>query len=82
MLSYYKKKAKDTSTILIKEKLQENNFALATIHRAENTNDPERLKGICKALNEIHKIIPVVLPLSPHTCVCELSEHPTRCKDH
>jgi UDP-N-acetylglucosamine 2-epimerase len=42
-------------------------FYLATIHRAENTDDPERLKSILRALDEIGKKIPVVLPLHPRT---------------
>lgn len=43
------------------------NFALATIHRAENTDDPERLKSIFNALEEINKKTPVYLPLHPRT---------------
>ena len=42
-------------------------FYLATIHRAENTDDPERLKSILRALDEIGKKVPVVLPLHPRT---------------
>lgn len=44
-----------------------NSFVLATVHRAENTDNPERLKQIIRALNEIHKEIPVVCPLHPRT---------------
>ncbi len=64
---FYRKKAKEISCILKKETIQQNGFVLATLHRAENTNDPERLKSICQALNEIHKTLPVVLPLHPRT---------------
>ena len=42
-------------------------FALATVHRAENTNDAERLRGIFKALNNIGKKINVILPIHPRT---------------
>jgi UDP-GlcNAc3NAcA epimerase len=43
-------------------------FALATIHRAENTDDPARLMGIVSALEQIaREICPVVLPLHPRT---------------
>tara|TARA_B110000046_G_C12983583_1_gene394549 strand:- start:712 stop:1794 length:1083 start_codon:yes stop_codon:yes gene_type:complete len=43
-------------------------FCLATLHRAENTNDPEKLKCIVNALNDIHaNKIPLVLPLHPRT---------------
>lgn len=41
---------------------------LATIHRAENTDDPERLAAIVTALNRIHDTrMPVILPLHPRT---------------
>ena len=50
------------------EHLPANNFILATLHRAENTDDTERLKQIVNALNTIHQTIdPVVLPLHPRT---------------
>lgn len=42
-------------------------FILTTIHRAENTDDPQRLTGIFTALNEIAATTPVVLPLHPRT---------------
>ena len=43
-------------------------FALATIHRAENTDDPERLRRILSALDTIAATVcPVVLPLHPRT---------------
>ena len=46
----------------------ESNFIVATLHRAENTDDPARLKAIVDALNYIHNnILPVVLPLHPRT---------------
>jgi UDP-GlcNAc3NAcA epimerase len=37
------------------------------LHRAENTNDPARLKSICEAFNEINQQVKVVLPLHPRT---------------
>lgn len=47
---------------------QARQFALATIHRAENTDDPERLRRILWALERIAATIcPVVLPLHPRT---------------
>ncbi|MBB3185656.1 UDP-GlcNAc3NAcA epimerase [Halomonas fontilapidosi] len=43
-------------------------FILATLHRAENTDDAERLTNIVQALNQIHQEkAPVVLPLHPRT---------------
>lgn len=43
-------------------------FILTTLHRAENTDNPERLAAIVKALNHLHHhVAPVVLPLHPRT---------------
>lgn len=43
-------------------------FILATLHRAENTDDPIRLSAIVNALNVLHHTVaPVVLPLHPRT---------------
>lgn len=41
------------------------NFILATVHRAENTDNSEKLKNIVDALNRIN--IPIILPLHPRT---------------
>ncbi|GIU01301.1 UDP-2,3-diacetamido-2,3-dideoxy-D-glucuronate 2-epimerase [Sulfurovum sp. TSL6] len=42
-------------------------FVLCTIHRAENTDDENRLKNIFEALDEIAKEKQVILPLHPRT---------------
>lgn len=42
-------------------------FVLGTIHRAENTNDLNRLSSLVNALNEIQKSEQVVVPLHPRT---------------
>jgi UDP-GlcNAc3NAcA epimerase len=42
-------------------------FILVTLHRAENTDDPDRLKSIFHALNSISEDIPVVIPVHPRT---------------
>lgn len=43
-------------------------FILATLHRAENTDSPERLGNIVNTLNQLHReLAPVVLPLHPRT---------------
>lgn len=64
---FYRERAKSQSSCLEKLALSEGNFALATCHRAENTDNPERLGGITAALGQIAKNIPVVLPLHPRT---------------
>lgn len=45
--------------------LQEGGFHLCTIHRAENTDDPDRLKNILSGLATSD--LPIVLPLHPRT---------------
>lgn len=45
--------------------LSDNPFVLCTIHRAENTDDEQRLRGILGGLAEA--AFPVVLPLHPRT---------------
>jgi UDP-N-acetylglucosamine 2-epimerase len=43
------------------------NYYLVTLHRAENTDDPKRLKSILRAMSKIGKDMPVILPLHPRT---------------
>lgn len=71
---YYSKLAEKKSGILKKlsfftpnSTLSTPNYYLATLHRAENTDDPKRLKSILRALNEIGENTPIVLPLHPRT---------------
>lgn len=47
------------------QNLTEKKYYLATIHRAENTENPVNLSNIFKALSELDK--PVLLPLHPRT---------------
>ena len=42
-------------------------FYLATVHRAENTDDKAHLENIIEALDAIAEHVPVVLPLHPRT---------------
>ena len=42
-------------------------FCVCTVHRAENTDSVERLRGIVAAIEEIATDVPVVLPLHPRT---------------
>ena len=43
----------------------ENDFVLCTIHRAENTDDPKRLRNIFRGLGDSNE--PVILPMHPRT---------------
>ena len=47
--------------------LQEKGYVLATIHRAENTDHPQRLAAIVDALTATARSLPVVWPLHPRT---------------
>ena len=42
-------------------------YVLATIHREENNESPQKLKAIIEALNEIRKVMPVIMPCHPKT---------------
>jgi UDP-N-acetylglucosamine 2-epimerase len=43
-------------------------YAFATVHRAENTDSPDRLRSIVRALAELHAgDLPVVMPVHPRT---------------
>lgn len=57
--------AEQSSDIMSRLRLEPKSFYLATVHRAENTDDPERLAGILAAFERIDK--PIVLPLHPRT---------------
>ena len=65
---YYGDRARSESKILDSLSLKEKGFALATCHRAENTDDLRNLEQILSALSEIHSAhLPVVLSLHPRT---------------
>jgi UDP-GlcNAc3NAcA epimerase len=55
------------SAVLDRQKLAPGGYVLATIHRQENTDDPDRLRGIFEGLAHVAREIPVVLPLHPRT---------------
>jgi len=61
--------ANKNEIILNSNQLEKNNFILATIHRNNNTDEPERLNAIFSALNKITEQhhIDIVLPLHPRT---------------
>ncbi len=63
----FRDQARQRSTVLQRLGLTEKAFTLATCHRAENTDDPTRLKQIMSALGSIANDLPVVLPLHPRT---------------
>jgi len=66
---YFKKLAFEKSTIIKDQKLSNNEFILCTIHRNNNTDNPERLNTIFGTLNElsIANKLDIVMPLHPRT---------------
>jgi len=65
---HYTGVADKLSDVLHRLKLNPGNYGLVTIHRAENTDDPVRLKNIFKGLEQIvREGLPLVLPLHPRT---------------
>jgi UDP-GlcNAc3NAcA epimerase len=64
---FYGQKAEQRSDILKKLMLESKKYILATIHRAENTDDPRRLRAIFDGLCEASRKFLVVIPLHPRT---------------
>jgi UDP-GlcNAc3NAcA epimerase len=58
-------RARASSTILRRLELKEQGYLVATIHRAENTDDLVRLRNILSAFNQIEETI--VFPIHPRT---------------
>lgn len=59
--------ARERSTVFRDLDLEEGGYALATVHRAENTDDFARLRKVMSWLEARAKERPVVLPLHPRT---------------
>jgi UDP-GlcNAc3NAcA epimerase len=56
------------SDVLARHGLTPKQFLLATVHRAENTDDPARLQSILQALSNLASAArPLLLPLHPRT---------------
>ncbi len=65
---YYGQKAEAGSRVLERCGLKPKAYALATVHRAENTDDPDRFFSIFSALDQIAREgLPVLVPLHPRS---------------
>ncbi|QWG14892.1 UDP-N-acetylglucosamine 2-epimerase (non-hydrolyzing) [Bradyrhizobium sediminis] len=64
---FYKTLARQQTNILARLGLEEGRYLLATCHRAENTDDPQRLSQIMQVMVELARDFPVVFPLHPRT---------------
>ena len=61
------RRADERSEILARLGVEREAFVLATVHRAENTDDPARLRAIMQGLDQVAGDVPVILPLHPRT---------------
>ena len=66
---YYSSMAEEKTDILNRLGLTNEEFALATIHRGNNTDNPQRLSAIFEALLEVTQqfAIKIVIPIHPRT---------------
>lgn len=66
---YFSAVAESKSNILQELKLKDKKYILSTIHRDNNTDNPERLEAIFKAMHDIsiNNSIDFVVPLHPRT---------------
>jgi UDP-N-acetylglucosamine 2-epimerase (non-hydrolysing) len=56
-----------SSRILDRLGLDANGYALVTLHRPSNVDDPETLRGILEALRDVAARVPVLFPAHPRT---------------
>jgi UDP-GlcNAc3NAcA epimerase len=59
--------AERRSVVVGKMGLESREYVLATVHRAENTDNPERLRAIIGGLALLAEDLPVVFPMHPRT---------------
>ena len=60
-------RARGESSILAREGLSPKGYQVATIHRAENTDNPERFERVLAWLEQAAQTMPVVMPVHPRT---------------
>lgn len=64
---HYAQAAEAKSHILKRLGLNRRQYLLATAHRAENTDNPQRLAAIVSGLSQLAQEMPVVFPMHPRT---------------
>lgn len=67
---HYSKQVDDGGALLCRLGVEAGQYALATVHRAENTDDQARLHELFEGLALVARERPVVLPLHPRTRGC------------
>jgi UDP-GlcNAc3NAcA epimerase len=66
-LFYSEITSRRSESALVRHNVKRGEYALATCHRAENTDDSKRLREILAGLSEVGAEMPVILPLHPRT---------------
>ncbi|MHA1294885.1 MAG: non-hydrolyzing UDP-N-acetylglucosamine 2-epimerase, partial [Promethearchaeota archaeon] len=51
----------------LKNKINKTKYAIVTLHRPSNVDDPKKLEGILNALNILSNEIPIIFPAHPRT---------------
>jgi UDP-GlcNAc3NAcA epimerase len=64
---FYASRALSRQHILRSFGVEPHAYLLATIHRAENTDEDSRLRAICEALLRVSRDLPVIFPVHPRT---------------
>ena len=57
----------DADSVLSRYGVEKSRYVLATAHRAENTDDPDRLRNLIVGLENVARQIPILMPLHPRT---------------
>lgn len=63
----HQRRQTDDGAVLARLGLVAKGYVLATLHRAENTDDPARLAALVAGLGRVGARVPVLLPLHPRT---------------
>lgn len=64
---YYSELSKYNTSVISNLQLEENQYALATVHRDHNTDINNNLESIIKELVTLSKELKILLPLHPRT---------------
>jgi len=59
--------ARDRSDVLRDLRIDEGGYSVATVHRAENTDDPKRLADVFAYLSREARGLPIIFPIHPRT---------------
>lgn len=64
---FYAGRAEARSQVIERLGLAAGDYVLVTVHRAENTDNPERLRTVVEGLRRVSADLPVVWPVHPRT---------------